>query len=211
MPATSRATVVLPVPGLPTNTRCRVIVGTLSPAASRLASILSTATWRWISPLTASRPTRASSSASSSSSDLGGTSGSFGASASAGFSASAGGAAWVGWPDRSSSSGGAGLLESVVGGSPKPPTMLVSASRTALSCWVTARPDSAAMRSISSSVSTWPGVLGRAVRPPAGTVAGAGRTAPSWAAAAVEALPITRGVGVPSIAAAVQTSLRAVA
>src|SRR5207342_2839389 len=27
MPATSRAPVVLPVPGLPTNTRCRVIVG----------------------------------------------------------------------------------------------------------------------------------------------------------------------------------------
>ena len=101
----------------------------------------------------------------------------------------------------------------VVGASPRPPTILVSASRTALSCWVTARPDSAAMRSISSSVSTCPGVLGRAVRSPAGDVVGAGegRTAPSWAAAAVEALPITRGVGVPSIAAAVQTSLRAVA
>ena len=69
------------------------------------------------------------------------------------------------------------------------------------------------MRSISSSVRTCPGVLGTAVRSPAGDVgeAGEGRTAPSWAAAAVEALPITRGVGVPSIAAAVQTSLRAVA
>ena len=31
MPATSRATVVLPVPGLPTKTRCRVIVGHLEP------------------------------------------------------------------------------------------------------------------------------------------------------------------------------------
>ena len=49
-----------------------MIVGTLSPAASRLASILRTATWRWISPLTASSPTSASSSASSSSSDFGG-------------------------------------------------------------------------------------------------------------------------------------------
>ena len=31
MPATSRATVVLPVPGLPMKTRCRVIVGALQP------------------------------------------------------------------------------------------------------------------------------------------------------------------------------------
>ena len=99
-----------------------------------------------------------------------------------------------------------------VGPSSRPPTILVSASRTALSCWVTARPDSAAMRSISSSVSGCPGVLGSAGRSPvAGTGSGEGRTAPSWAAAAVEALPITRGVGVPSIAAAVHTSLSAVA
>ena len=35
MPLTSRATVVLPVPGLPVNTRCRVIVGLFSPASPR--------------------------------------------------------------------------------------------------------------------------------------------------------------------------------
>ena len=68
------------------------------------------------------------------------------------------------------------------------------------------------MRSISSSVSGCPGVLGRATSSPdGGSGAGEGRTAPSWAAAAVEALPITRGVGVPRVAAAVQTSLSAVA
>ena len=99
------------------------------------------------------------------------------------------------------------------------PTIRVSALRTALSCSVTARPDSAAIRSISSSVSRCPGSL---VTDPAadgadgavgpdGAGVGEGRTADSWAAAAVEALPITRGVGVPSVAAAVQTSLSAVA
>ena len=75
MPPTSRATVVLPVPGLPTNTRCRVMVGEARPALVRSASIRSTATWRWISALTSVRPVSASSSASSSSSDLGSGSG----------------------------------------------------------------------------------------------------------------------------------------
>ena len=93
-----------------------------------------------------------------------------------------------------------------------PPVILVSASRTAFSCWVTARPDSVAIRSISSSVSRWPGSLSTGVSGPAPDVGGGeGRTAPSWAAAAIEALPITCGVGVPSIAAAVQTSLSAFA
>ena len=72
MPPTSRATVVLPVPGLPTNTRCRVMVGDFSPALVRSASTRSTATWRWISALTSASPISASSSASSSSSDFSG-------------------------------------------------------------------------------------------------------------------------------------------
>ena len=38
MPATSRATVVLPVPGLPTKTRCRVIVGLLAGRPRRAAA-----------------------------------------------------------------------------------------------------------------------------------------------------------------------------
>ena len=35
MPPTRRATVVLPVPGLPVKTRCRVMVGLLRPASTR--------------------------------------------------------------------------------------------------------------------------------------------------------------------------------
>ena len=75
MPPTSRATVVFPVPGFPTNTRWRVMVGAARPALIRRASIRSTATWRWISALTSVNPVRPSSSASSSSRDLGAGSG----------------------------------------------------------------------------------------------------------------------------------------
>ena len=75
MPPTSRATVVLPVPGLPTKTRCRVMVTDLSPAFCPSPSTRSTATCWWISALTSVSPVSASSSASSSSSVLGGGSG----------------------------------------------------------------------------------------------------------------------------------------
>ena len=67
MPPTRRATVVLPVPGLPVNTRWRVIVGLFRPASTRSFSTRSRATCRWISRLTRCSPMRASSSASSSS------------------------------------------------------------------------------------------------------------------------------------------------
>ena len=52
MPATSRATVVLPVPGLPMKTRCRVRVGLRRPASARSFSTRSSATWRCTSRLT---------------------------------------------------------------------------------------------------------------------------------------------------------------
>ena len=80
MPATSRATVVLPVPGLPLKIMCRVIVGAARPASLRSPSTRSTAACRWISAFTAVSPTRSSSSASSSSTVFGGTSGSAGSS-----------------------------------------------------------------------------------------------------------------------------------
>ena len=56
MPATSRATVVLPVPGLPAKTRCRVMVGLCRPASARSLSTRSTATCRWTSRLTVRQP-----------------------------------------------------------------------------------------------------------------------------------------------------------
>ena len=59
MPATRRATVVLPVPGLPLKIMCRVIVGALRPASARRPSTRSTAAWRWISAFTSVRPDEA--------------------------------------------------------------------------------------------------------------------------------------------------------
>ena len=63
----SRATVVFPVPGLPTNTRWRDRGGVGRPAASRRRRTFMRFTRLWTSAFTPSSPTRASSWARSSS------------------------------------------------------------------------------------------------------------------------------------------------
>ena len=65
--ATMRATVVLPVPGLPVKTMWYVIGGTLSPWARRASFTFARLTMRLTSSFTPSRPTRESSSARTSS------------------------------------------------------------------------------------------------------------------------------------------------
>ena len=92
----SRATVVLPVPGLPVKTRWRVIVGDFSPASMRLRSTWSTAVCRWISALTSVSPTSPSSSARSSSTERTGSSSAAASVAASGFAAASVEAAGVG-------------------------------------------------------------------------------------------------------------------
>ena len=209
---------VLPVPGLPTKTRCRVIVGTLRPAASRLASILSTATWRWISPLTRVEADERV--------ELGEQllqrlrrrlgllrGGRVCRLLRSGCHGRRGGLGGLAGPvvDLGVGSRGRG---SSAGPRRRPPTILVSASRTAFSCWVTALPDSAAMRSISSSVSRRPGSLGTARQVAAAPAATARRghvRRPAGRPRPSRRCPSPAGSGVPSVAAAVQTSLSAVA
>ena len=66
MPATRRATVVLPVPGLPVNTQCSESPLDLSPSRDRAAWILRKSASFEISALTGTSPTRSFSSCMSS-------------------------------------------------------------------------------------------------------------------------------------------------
>ena len=247
MPPTSRATVVLPVPGFPTKTRCRVIAGVLSPASLRLASILSRATCRWISALTARRPMRPSRSASNSSRLFGSGSGLVGSSGLAsGSGATATGsrcssavfglplAPWagsigkrpgaMGSPSPRSKPGTGGVwepggetsrkreltdLSSPMTSVHRPRTVSVMASSMAV---VGAGPVGP-VAGVSHGPSGFGAAAGAGPEPgcgPAG-LGTSGESEPSWAAAAVVALPIVRLVGRPREAPARQTSPRAFA
>ncbi len=73
MPPTNRATVVLPVPGLPTNTRWRLRAGDLRWLSARSFATRITSAWCRTSVFTESSPTRLSSSSRSSASVFCGT------------------------------------------------------------------------------------------------------------------------------------------
>ena len=183
MPATSRATVVLPVPGLPSKIRCRVIVGDLRPASLRSPSTRSTAACRWISALTSPSPTSASSSARSSSTVFAGGSGSFGCSGSAGCSG--GGRGRLRWLIRNSLSWASGPFEMCV----VPHALDPLADHAEL------------IHHLGQELRVGPGTGSRGV-PSArlGLVVPGPR---SWAAAAVAALPTARGLSSPSEQAAI--------
>ena len=186
MPATSRATVVLPVPGLPLKTRCRVIVGAEARPRARRPSTRSTAACRWISALTSARPTRPSSSANSSSTVLG-FSGSGSAPARAPGSTR--------WPPALGPPGVSALGRSLVvsPGAPSPGRGQVDAGELALD-------DAELLHQRLRHL-----VSDRWAR---GQRAG---VSPIWAAAAVAALPVARGLASPSAAAARAMSPRAAA
>ena len=211
MPETRRATVVLPVPGLPTKTRCRVILGVLSPALARLASIWRTADCRWISPLTASSPISASSSASNSSSDFSGTGGLgvAGVAAAGGAACVAAGPAGPADPADPAGPDGTGAW---TGGIPPPTSKRPGAQsgwsdpRSRAEPAVVSRTLPETSRScVMTSVQSFETTSADSRR---GCGAGA-ESAPSWAAAALVAFATTAADGCPKVVAAVQISPRA--
>ena len=229
MPATIRATVVLPVPGLPTKTRWRVMVAFFRPALVRSASTRRMAVWRWISDFTPARPVSSSNSASHSSTVFAGSAGS----ASAAGVASAAVAAWPvasaapaagsipGAVEGPSADGWTGATSpgrpgTGIGMPPSPgkapgewaSILLTSSSRD----WLSPSRDSTWDRIAGACRrnSCWAGsVDGSLTGPDAGPAAGGVGAPGTCAAAARLAAPRAAGDGSPRVAAAWQTSANA--